>query len=1680
MTDTRKVQLGAEFDASGVKQGTQQAKDAVRDMAQGVQASAQEASKSVAGMGAGASKAAEEFQKSEKSIVASLQRQTARLEAAGKGARAYQEALLTQRGLDPAQFEPYLAALDKADRAQRKTASSLGQVGVAAAGNQTAFDRADQAQRRATASLGQMGVSAGQTQAALRQLPAQFTDIFTSLASGQAPLLVLIQQGGQIKDSFGGIGPALRAVTTAIGPTTLALAGFAAGVGAVVLANQAGAAEADAYRRALVLSGNAAGATTSQLAGMAAAVGSMVGGQARAAAVLAQLASTGQLAAGGFEKMAEAAIRLERVGGPAVQKTVDAFAELAKSPLQASIKLNESTNFLTVSLYRQIKALDEQGRKAEAASLAQSAYFTTSNERTQELERNLSLVEKAWLKVKDAAEGARNAALGIGRDNTTDQALAAARASRDEILRSAGGKEPAPGTFSAGRLAVANERIVQLAEQARQERAVAAASAERAAATKQAIEADKDAKKHTTELAAEERKRIALLNELAGLSSDYYEDLTRLQALRKAGTLTELQYVDAIGKLIQRQPMVVQAEKQRLQQLQQYLGLQELRAEGEREIVEAENAATRARQAAVAQIEQQLQGARDEASAADLVARGRYTQAQAMARVTLSRMEDERARLVNDPAEIASLERRIALQRQLVELTDQGAVREANARASEQSAQAWQETANDIRGSLTDAFRESFRDSEDFGKAFAKNLGAELKARLATAIAEGLAGLALQAVGLSLTGAAGGAGAAGQATGYLQAAQAANTLYGYGKSAYGYVSGLASTGSTLGASTGAYTSMANSQVLAAYGVEGAGAATGGVTGAAGSGASSGVAMSAWAAAIALGVYKANQDYSAGFRRDQARDVGSQTYGASGSFEFAQATLLSKLGVSDRWADLLSGATAVAALIGRAAPRVEGAGVQGRIAAGDFAGTAYADVVEKGGLFRSDKRYTETSVLSDELGRYLDAASRGVFDKAKEFGAALGLPTDALAKVTSDIKVTLTDDVEKNMDEITKALGGYGDKLVETWKAEVAQFAQYGEGTAQTIARVAAAVGGVNEVLDTLGLTALKASVDGGKAAVALQTLFGDLGTLQTAAGGYLQGFYSEDERKSLQRRAIGDALGDVGLAVPASREAFRSLVEAQDLMSESGRKAFAVLMGVSEAFTSLAPSADEMAKALADQVERVTSQRESLQMDLWEVTGNTVAIRAREREALDSSNRALYDQVKALEDQRDATDKAARAAEKAADAAQKAAEADAARARTIAGLADNIWNNMLGGVRDAFGTVSDLVKSERQRLESEAQRQISDLDRKADDVERRFDAFVKSLGSNIDSLRGDIAGDGGRSEALRVLRDAQATFSRGGSVDLEATRDAAGVAARVQAGGFSTAADFRLEQVRTLVLLKDVQASARQQQTRELGVIGAQQVAIEKTLDEQLGVLDLQLEEARGVAARLISIDGGVKTVAQAIAALAQAVAIAQVARGDAGASVATGRWVQSGDSEIWAATGGAVAGRQLGASDDETLIRGRGSMFTVTEARAFVNDRLAAGDITGLYARAVAEGIDSAALDALMGWAPGTSLAEALRRKLPAFEQGSAYVPSTGLAVVHQGERIIPATENVALTRILAGAGREATLVGEMRALRQEVTRLRAESGASMGQVVEHSRRTSETLEGWSIVGMPQTESVA
>ncbi|MCF3495695.1 phage tail tape measure protein [Stenotrophomonas maltophilia] len=216
----------------------------------------------------------------------------------------------------------------------------------------------------------ELGVSAGQTAQAMRQLPAQFTDIFTSLQGGMPFFTVLVQQGGQIKDSFGGVEPALKGVSSAllgmVNPYTVA----AAAVGLVVYAWYDAEQQAQAYTKALVLSRNEAAATTLTLVTMAQKTSDALQVAAGVGAEAAQaVGSNGKIAAQNLQDVANAAVAMKEISGQALDETIALYAKLAEDPVKGMQKLNEQVNFMTVALYEQVKALQEQGRNQDAVTV---------------------------------------------------------------------------------------------------------------------------------------------------------------------------------------------------------------------------------------------------------------------------------------------------------------------------------------------------------------------------------------------------------------------------------------------------------------------------------------------------------------------------------------------------------------------------------------------------------------------------------------------------------------------------------------------------------------------------------------------------------------------------------------------------------------------------------------------------------------------------------------------------------------------------------------------------------------------------------------------------------------------------------------------------------------------------------------------------------------------------------------------------------------------------------------------------------------------------------------------------------------------------------------------------------------------------------------------------------------
>jgi phage-related minor tail protein len=233
---------------------------------------------------------------------------------------------------------------------------------------------------------------------------------------------------GAAAPEVAGVGTAASGALAALTPLTATAGAAAVAVGVLAIAYNQGAKEAQAFERAIILTGNAAGATEGMLQAMAGRVSAIVGTQAQAASIVAQLVSTGNVSREQIEIGTRAAIGLERSLGVEAEKTVKALAELGKDPLKASIKLNEQYRFLTLSTYEQIKALDEQGKRFEAAAVAQQTFSKTANERVQEMETHLGTLQKAWRGVTEFANKAWDAMLGIGRKRTTEEELASVEA----------------------------------------------------------------------------------------------------------------------------------------------------------------------------------------------------------------------------------------------------------------------------------------------------------------------------------------------------------------------------------------------------------------------------------------------------------------------------------------------------------------------------------------------------------------------------------------------------------------------------------------------------------------------------------------------------------------------------------------------------------------------------------------------------------------------------------------------------------------------------------------------------------------------------------------------------------------------------------------------------------------------------------------------------------------------------------------------------------------------------------------------------------------------------------------------------------------------------------------------------------------------------------------------------
>ncbi|EEZ4540129.1 phage tail tape measure protein [Escherichia coli] len=276
------------------------------------------------------------------------------------------------------------------------------------------------------------GISVGQYKAAMRTLPAQFTDIATQLAGGQNPWLILLQQGGQVKDAFGGMIPMFRGLAGAITLPMVGVTSLAVATGALAYAWYQGDSTLSAFNKTLVLSGNQSGLTADRMLTLSRA------GQAagltfnQASESLAALVNAGVRGGEQFDAINQSVARFASASGVEVDKVAEAFGKLTTDPTSGLMAMARQFRNVTAEQIAYVAQLQRSGDEAGALQAANDIATKGFDEQTRRLKENMGTLETWADKTGKAFKSMWDAILDIGRPESSADMLASAQKAFDE------------------------------------------------------------------------------------------------------------------------------------------------------------------------------------------------------------------------------------------------------------------------------------------------------------------------------------------------------------------------------------------------------------------------------------------------------------------------------------------------------------------------------------------------------------------------------------------------------------------------------------------------------------------------------------------------------------------------------------------------------------------------------------------------------------------------------------------------------------------------------------------------------------------------------------------------------------------------------------------------------------------------------------------------------------------------------------------------------------------------------------------------------------------------------------------------------------------------------------------------------------------------------------------------
>lgn len=636
------------------------------------------------------------------------------------------------------------------------------------------------------------------------------------------------------------------------------------------------------------------------------------------------------------------------------------------------------------------------------------------------------------------------------------------------------------------------------------------------------------------------------------------------------------------------------------------------------------------------------------------------------------------------------------------------------------------------------------------------------------------------------------------------------------------------------------------------------------------------------------------------------------------------------------------------------------------------------------------------------------------------------------------------------------------------------------------------------------------------AAVAIQQVVTTLADVQTQFGSAARTLLNDVQYTAYQVAQIQATLGSVGINVTAAdiQNATREQVLAGlgEMMAAGNLDAARAILSVVDALSQVSSGFQTVA-ATASNAAAVMQQRAGLESTLLNLTGNTAAIRERELAALDASNRGLQQHIYAIQDAQQAVQDAQQAVsaatsayqaqESAISSLQSAAQRWIGTMNTATSLLDQISGALggTGGNREAalWATVNgagdiDARLSAAQELYSVITQTAATEQAAQDNALANAKALLEygqRLRDYVQGLKtGDLSTLTPAQKVAEALAQYQTTLAAARGGDQTALGNLQGVAdtylrlarefdpASYTTSVFTSVTDALdslgaglVSQNSPQVTLLQAQLDAAKAASSSANALSAEQIARLQTLQTVVQDLYAQAGAQSAIAnaqvssaqANLQALSAAQLAAQQNLVAQQQAVVTAQQA---ATAYMATLADVAVADPvpDILRSLPDGIAAALAPLLNANPASTAAAAAATTAQRAQIIRDYAATlpQDDTGarmLYDAAVANGVSSAELDAAMGFAPGSSLAWAVSHNLPAFARGTNYVPRDMVAMVHQGEAIVPARYNPA-------NGGNAELVAEIKALREEVRILREQNnqGHLMGAMATHENTQQVT----------------